>query len=329
MHKNVFFAADRRYAAGHRSAVVLQTVGMMAFALVFGLVLTGCPKETDTPEPTAAEKAAALATALGGEGKATANGTTVTLTDDVEVATSTTITVPAGVTLATDENTLTVAGAVTVASSGTLEVRTGSLTGSNGTITVDSGGKYITGKTGPELFGGGTGSVVLRSGAIAGSNEAITEHGTAIGSDWLGTTAPTENWRYDPRIALTTGNSKVTINKDGFKIEGAATITRLTVKAETMTIVGTVTLQSNYPEQHFGIKVDDADAKIILLDGGSLKCTEDGVIIKYVADSGNAFANDTFEGLKADGTYGATGNLEVTTSHDTLTWTANAWVPSP
>jgi hypothetical protein len=90
-----------------------------------------------------------------------------------------------------------------------------------------------------------------------------------------------------------------------------------------------VSLRANYAGGTlYGIKVDDAAAKIKLVSGGSLKGIEEGVIIKYVADSGTAFAADTFTGLKADGTYGSTETLEVTTSHTTLTWTTNAWVPS-
>jgi hypothetical protein len=314
--------------------------GLTALLLSIGLAVAGCDNGStdDGPSgPTAAELAATLAATLNGltENSAVADGAVVTLIDGVTID-GATVTVPGGVTLVvpstktlTVEGTLAVAGAVTVPTGGVLEVRTGSFDGSTGTITVASGGKYVTGKTGPQLFGAGAGSVVLNYGALAGSNDAVTEHGTAIGADWLGTTAPTESWRYDPRIALTAEGSKVTIDKTGFKIEGTATVTRLTIKAETMTIAGTVTLQSNYPEQKHGIKVDDENAKIKLVAGGSLKCVEDAVTIKYVADSGNTFKTTTFEGLKADGDYSASDALSVTDSHTTLTWTDSAWVPSP
>jgi hypothetical protein len=113
--------------------------------------------DDDPTGPTAAELAAtALAAELNAltPDAATATGATVTVTDDVTVAS--TVTVPSGVTLAlnsgifTVEDTLTVAGAVNVATGGTLDVRTGLFTGSTGTIiNVASGGKYVTEKTGP------------------------------------------------------------------------------------------------------------------------------------------------------------------------------------
>jgi hypothetical protein len=298
-------------------------LGMLALALTFTLVLAGCPgPDTPPKDPTPAELATKLAATLNGftADSAEAVEATVTLKAAVSVDSEATLSVPSGVTLATGayvltvEGTLAVAGAVTVPNGGTIDLTDGSLAGSTGTITVNSGGEWITPKTGPQLFGSSTGSVVLNKGATSG--------------DWLGTTVPTGG-STDPRIALTVDGSKVTINKDGFKIEGTAVVTRIRLYAETMTIAGTVTLQANNAD-NYAIRVNDAGAKIKLVSGGSLKGTTNGILIyRYDMPSTPAnFTTTSFEGLKADGTYGASDTLSVTDQHSTLTWSGSAWTAS-
>jgi hypothetical protein len=114
----------------------------MAAILGASLVFLGCDDSSDdsTVKSQAELAAEALATELG---KATANGTTVTLNAHVELEDN--ITVPSGVTLDTATSTLTVPAnkTLTVASGGKLNVPTGA-----GKIDVKVGAKVIVQKNG-------------------------------------------------------------------------------------------------------------------------------------------------------------------------------------
>jgi predicted RecA/RadA family phage recombinase len=120
--------------------------GLTALLLAIGLVLAGCDNgSTDsplptTPQPTAAEKAAALAATLGGATKAAVTSTTVTLIDNVTIASGTTVTVPSGVSLTVDNHTLTVAGTLSVAGIFTAVHRTGTHVKITGSVVAKSTG---------------------------------------------------------------------------------------------------------------------------------------------------------------------------------------------
>jgi hypothetical protein len=140
--------------------------------LAAGLLLSGCD-HNPRPEPSAEEKAAALAASDDFAGKAVVSDTTVTLTADVTLTED--IAVAAGVTLDVAGKTLTVpaekkldvAGQVDV--SGQLIIKDGGKNASgmfNGTITVKSGGVFESEGDNP-FNDGANGLTVVESGGKA------------------------------------------------------------------------------------------------------------------------------------------------------------------
>jgi hypothetical protein len=161
---------------------MLAKVTAVTLALVFVLVLAGCPGPDTPPAPTAAET---LAATLNGftASAAAANGATVNVTGTI--AATAAVTVPEGVTLAiaTGGGSLTINTGVAFVVAGTVNVEGALTLGSGvntaigasssltGTINVKSGGVYTDNSgegpwndTWSKKSGDGTGTVVVEKG---------------------------------------------------------------------------------------------------------------------------------------------------------------------
>jgi hypothetical protein len=158
-------------------------MGMFGVLLIFGMIVIGCDNgSTDDPwvEPTAAEKAAALAAALVAQFElevddVTVDGATIALNAGAEltIAAETTLAVPSGVTFdlsalytgeEDDDTTVELAGAITVASGGTLRLSQGDGTGAIPEIAYSGTGSLTIAK------GGG---IVLADGDDDGSDDDV------------------------------------------------------------------------------------------------------------------------------------------------------------
>jgi hypothetical protein len=171
-------------------------MGMLALALTFTIVLTGCPDPNQGP--TEAEKlATALAETLGAD-KAEASGTTVTL--KAAVVRDAELTVPAGVTLKTGAFALTINDGVAFKVDGIVDVITGGALnlGTTGTGisessylkgTINVSGTLVDTKHGPKAAfwdadaayytNESTGEIVFKSGSTGTVNSDSTATGTA------------------------------------------------------------------------------------------------------------------------------------------------------
>jgi hypothetical protein len=166
------------------------TIGM-AVLLGVSLSFLGCEdKAEETTEPTAAEKAAALAESADFKGKATVDGATVTLTADVTIKAD--ISVEDGVKVDVSNKTL--------------KVETGKKLTNNGTVTIKSGGTIE--------YGAGVGH--------PGTGDNVVEAGGTLRFNGLARAFVGANTDNAAQLKLTSGS--FTYNSTGLILNGNVTL---------------------------------------------------------------------------------------------------------
>jgi hypothetical protein len=174
-------------------------VVMAALTAVFFSVLAGCATSNDPGNdgPTAATE---LATALGGESKATVNGDTVTLTGGVRLENAA-LTVPSGVTLDLTKETI--------------QLGDNAIFTVNGTVNAKAGGINVDSAAAGSATINGSGTISLQSKGcllnIGGNKKLILDGVTLVGlPDNSDTLVRTEGGEFVLKSGKITGNTIVT-----------------------------------------------------------------------------------------------------------------------